>query len=259
MTGYHRFVVHDERLQRLAELLRTARPAVAFTGAGVSTASGLSTFRAQDGIWARFPIEEYGTAEAFQRDPERAWELFGAIEGEFEAARPNPAHQALAELEAMNLLEGVITQNIDGLHQRAGSQRVVEYHGTAETAHCPRCQRRFGRDALPPWPPAPRCPRCGVVVRPDVVLFGDPIPAEASREAEALLGHAGTVLVVGSTLEVMPASWLVVAASRRGSRIAVVDPKPSRVARELAELVIPRPAEEALPELVDLLQREAVS
>ncbi len=252
-------MARDAALEKLAGLLRERGPVVAFTGAGISAASGLSTFRAEDGIWARFPIEEYGTADAFRQHPERAWELFGAIEAELARARPNPAHEALASLEEMGIVEAVVTQNIDGLHRRAGSRNVIEYHGTAATGHCPACGRRFRREALPPYPPAPRCPECAAVVRPDVVLFGDPIPADAAAAAERALATAETVLVVGSTLEVMPASWLVLSASRRGARVAVVDPKPSASARRIADLVVATPAERALPELVRRLRDAGVS
>ncbi len=242
-----------ERYGELARHLARSRHAVAFTGAGISAPSGIATFRSEDGIWARFPVEEYGTRQAFQRNPERCWELFGTLEGELARAQPNAAHLALAELEHRGLLAGVITQNIDGLHQRAGSRRVVEYHGTASTAHCPGCRRRFARSEVPPWPPAPRCPGCGRVLRPDVVLFGDPIPAEAEIEARDLLSPAGLVLVVGSTLEVAPASWLVLAAADRGATVAVVDPRPSATARGVASLLLEEPAERALPGVVQAL------
>lgn len=237
----------------LARRLAASRSSVAFTGAGISAPSGITTFRAEDGIWARFPVEEYGTRQAFQRNPERCWELFGAMERELARAEPNAAHLALAELERRGLLAGVVTQNIDGLHTRAGSRRVVEYHGTAATARCPGCRRRFARREVSPWPPAPRCPQCGSVLRPDVVLFGDPIPSEADHEARELLDSADLVLVVGSTLEVAPASWLVLDAANRGAAVAVVDPHPSGTARAVATLLLEEPAERALPAVVEAL------
>ncbi len=237
-----------------AAILARASRTVAFTGAGISVASGISTFREENGIWARFPVEEYGTAEAFRRDPERVWELFGALEQELRRARPNPAHEALARLEALGRLAAVITQNIDGLHQRAGSRRVVEYHGTMASAHCPSCALAVRADEVPPWPPAPRCSACGAVLKPDVILFGDPIPFRALEESRELMAAADAVLAVGTTLEVAPASWLVLDASDRGVPVVVVDPRPSAVARGAATVLLEGPAEEALPALATAVE-----
>ncbi len=244
----------NEALEELIQILSASAATIAFTGAGISAPSGLSTFRSRHGVWSRFPVEEYGTAQAFRHDPERSWELFGALEQELQGVRPNPAHESLAELERLGVVKAVVTQNIDGLHQKAGSREVVEYHGSATTGHCPKCGRRFRRDELPPWPPAPRCNDCGAVFRPDVVLFGDPIPAAAALRVEELFRSADVILVVGSTLEVMPASWLVFSAAQRGARVAVVDPNPSNAGRSTASLVIAEPAEVALPKVVGRLR-----
>lgn len=247
-------VILSDSLRRAARILRDHQPVVAFTGAGVSAASGIPTFRASDGIWAEYPIEEYGTAEAFRADPKRCWELFGPLAHQLRAARPSPGHEALARLEAFGLLQAVITQNIDGLHQRAGSSRVIEIHGTVETAHCPGCGSRYQSGDLMAWPPAPGCPVCGAIIRPDVVLFGDPMPAEAMREAERLMGDARAILAVGTSLQVMPASWLVFEAARRNVPVLLVDPHPSPEARRAATVILRTPAEEALPALVRLLE-----
>lgn len=243
-------------LQRAAELLCTASFTVAMTGAGVSAGSGVSTFRAEDGIWARFPVEEYGTAAAFRRDPEKVWELFGSLDGELRDARPNPAHTALATLEQLGLLKGVVTQNIDGLHQVAGSRVVIELHGTVATGHCPRCREAYRRGEVTPWPPAPRCSACGTILRPDIVLFDDIIPEEAFWRAAQLFRRADAVLAIGTALEVAPASWLVMGAPANGANVIVVDPHPSPKARMVAATVIAAPAEEALPELVEIAQLE---
>ncbi len=247
-------VVLPDPFRQAARILREGQPAVAFTGAGVSAASGIPTFRASDGIWARYPIEEYGTASAFRSDPERCWELFGPLGHQLEEAQPNPAHEGLARLEAIGLLQAVITQNIDGLHQRAGSSHVVEIHGTVETAHCPRCGERYRSGELPAWPPAPRCPSCRAVVRPDVVLFGDPMPVKAMEEAHELMEGAGAVLAVGTSLQVMPASWLVFEVARRKVPVILVDPRPSPEAWRAATVNLQAPAEDAIPALVQLLE-----
>jgi len=240
--------------RRAAGILREGQPAIAFTGAGVSAASGIPTFRATDGIWARFPIEEYGTANAFRTNPERCWELFGPLSHQLEGAEPNPAHLGLARLETLGLLRAVITQNIDGLHQRAGSTRVVEIHGSVETSHCPRCGERHHSAGLPPWPPAPRCSACGAVVKPDVVLFGDPMPGTAMDLAHELMESARAILAVGTSLQVMPASWFVLESARRGTPVILVDPDPSPEARHAATVTLHAPAEEAIPTLLGLLE-----
>ncbi len=247
-------VVLPDPFRRAARTLRANPPAVAFTGAGISAASGIPTFRASDGIWTRFPIEEYGTAEAFRSDPERCWELFGPLGHQLEAARPNPAHEGLARLETLGLLEAVITQNIDGLHQRAGNSRVVEIHGTVQTGRCPGCGVRHRKEDLRAWPPAPRCRVCDHVIRPDVVLFGDPMPVDAMDEAYRLMDTAGAVLAIGTSLQVMPASWLVLGAAHRKVPVILVDPAPSPEARRIATVLLQAPAEEAVPALVQLLE-----
>lgn len=244
-------------VQRAARILCESRRAVAFTGAGVSAASGIPTFRDPGGLWDRFPVEEYGTAAAFCRDPEKTWELFGALGRQLQAAEPNPGHRTLAELERRGLVRGVVTQNIDGLHQRAGSVEVIEYHGSAAAGTCPGCRRRVGPEELAGWPPAPRCVGCHRVLRPDVVLFGDPIPAAAAASADHLMLTADAVLAVGTSLEVAPASWLVVGAARRGARIIVVDPSPSAVARQLGTVIVDEPAETALPAVLGAIDLEA--
>jgi NAD-dependent deacetylase len=242
-----------DRVIQAARVLTASSRAVAFTGAGVSAGSGISTFREPGGIWDRLPIEEYGTAQAFARDPEKVWELIGQLGRDLQVAQPNPAHLSLADLEARGLIRAVITQNIDGLHQRAGSRDVVEYHGTAASGGCTACGRSFGWEKLSEWPPAPRCPECDRILRPDVVLFGDPIPAGAAARADRLFAEADAVLAVGTSLEVAPASWLVMAAARRGVRVIVVDPSPSEVALQVASVVIALAAEVALPEVLDAI------
>jgi NAD-dependent deacetylase len=243
-------MTNQEAVDRAAKILTSASYAIGFTGAGVSAASGIPTFRAESGIWTRYPIEEYGTAEAFAHDPEKAWELFAALAPDLEAAQPNPAHGAMAELEAKGRLKALVTQNIDGLHQRAGSRHVIEFHGTCESGHCFECGRAFVMKELSAWPPAPRCPDCNAVVKPDVVLFGDLIPAQAMTSASAAFGRCDVVLAVGTSLQVPPASWLVLDAGERGKSIIIVDPEPSSYARRVATLTIAAPAEQVLPEIV---------
>jgi NAD-dependent protein deacetylase/lipoamidase len=210
---------------RLGALIRAHQPCVALTGAGVSTESGIPDFRSADGIWAQFDPFEVASIDGFRRDPERVWEFYGLRLGVLRAARPNPAHLALAQLERAGLVRAVVTQNVDGLHRAAGSRDVVEVHGTIATASCPRCGRRE------PDPerllPLPRCASCGAVLKPDVVMFGELLPAAEIERATELAQGAALLLVVGSSLQVWPVAGLPEETLRAGGRLAIVNREPT--------------------------------
>jgi NAD-dependent deacetylase len=146
---------------------------------------------------------EYATIDAFRRDPAKVWEFYALRFAAVTTAEPNAGHFALAELERQGLVEAVVTQNIDGLHQQAGSQEVIEVHGSIRTASCLECGEQVALD-----PSAPTCPRCGSILKPDVVMFGELLPAEAMERADELVRRAGLLLVVGSSLEVYPVAGL---------------------------------------------------
>jgi len=186
----------------LARLL-DARGAVALTGAGVSVESGIPDFRSEGGLWSEFPPQVYATIEGFLDDPDRSWRLFRALGRTLEGARPNPAHEALARLERAGLLRGVVTQNIDGLHQAAGSECVLEVHGSHRSLRCVACDetRRPDPGDFQPGPP-PACPRCDGPLKPDVVLFGETI--RCHREIDDWLASCDCLLVVGTSASVYP-------------------------------------------------------
>ena len=208
-----------------ADLLRQSRRAVALTGAGISTPSGIADFRSPEtGVWNRVDPLRVAEIHSFLRDPVPFYEWFGPTAGEMYAAEPNPAHHALAELEQRSFLRAVVTQNIDGLHQRAGSQRVLELHGSPHTATCPRCRTRAPFQPLLEQYLAnrqpPRCEQCGGVMKPDVVFFGEMLPQETFLEAREEVARCDLLLVVGSSLTVAPASELPCLALQ--SRAAIV-------------------------------------
>jgi NAD-dependent deacetylase len=217
--------VHEALM--LAELIRAEQPCVALTGAGVSTESGIPDFRSASGIWAQYDPREVASIDGFRRDPERVWEFYGRRLGILADARPNAAHLALAELEARGLLEAVITQNVDGLHSLAGSREVTEVHGTIATASCPGCGGTVGRDRVRELLPVPRCAACGAVLKPDVVMFGELLPAAAMERATALAEAARLLLVVGSSLEVWPVAGLPATTLDRGGKLAIVNREPT--------------------------------
>jgi NAD-dependent deacetylase len=198
-------------VRALAELIRAGQPCVVLTGAGISTESGIPDFRSPNGILARYDSAEVATIEAFRRDPARVWEFYARRLGVVGEVEPNPGHRAIAELERRGLVRAVVTQNVDGLHQRAGSRDVIEVHGSLADAVCPVCGVREPMAAVLrqlEGSPVPTCPECGDVLKPGVVMFGELLPTAAVDRATALARAAGLMLVVGSSLEVWPVAGL---------------------------------------------------
>ena len=211
----------------LAELVAGSARVVALTGAGVSVPSGIPDFRSPgSGLWAGVDPMRVAHVDAFRRDPGSFWRFYGARFAMLADSKPNPAHAALAELEARGSLEAVITQNIDGLHQLAGSGEVIEVHGSAASASCPVCGDRHPRMAVLErlGAAADGIPRCdaGHPLKPDVVLFGDSLPAAATQRAWELAADADLLLCVGSSLEVHPVAQLPGVTLEAGGRLAIV-------------------------------------
>jgi NAD-dependent protein deacetylase/lipoamidase len=210
----------------LAELIRERQPCVVLTGAGISTESGIPDFRSPTGIWAEYDPMEYATISAFRRDPLKVWEFYALRFDVLIRAEPNPGHRALAELERRGLVRAVVTQNIDGLHQRGGSRDVVEVHGSIRTASCIACGKSVPLEGVVHAlrsSPAPPCPDCGEILKPDVVMFGELLPVDAIDRASALARGAGLLLVVGSTLEVYPVAALPEDTLAAGGALAIVN------------------------------------
>ena len=216
--------------ERLAALIRERQPCVVLTGAGVSTESGIPDFRSPTGLWAQFDPLEFGSIDAFRRDPIKVWSFYKPRISMLTDAQPNPAHIALAELEQHGLVQAVVTQNIDLLHERAGSREVVEVHGSIRTATCPGCGARYELEqvlALLAEAAAPACPACGEIVKPDVVFFGELLPPEAIDRAYKLARAAALMLVVGSALEVYPIAGLPEETLAAGGKLAIVNRGPT--------------------------------
>jgi NAD-dependent protein deacetylase/lipoamidase len=214
----------------LAALVRERQPCVVLTGAGISTESGIPDFRSPGGIWAKYDPMEYATIAAFRTDPVKVWEFYALRFELLTTAEPNAGHLALAELERRGLVAAVVTQNVDGLHVRAGSRAVVEVHGSIRSASCLDCGERVPLEdvvAALQDAPAPPCPRCGAVLKPDVVMFGELLPAAAIDRATELARQAGLLLVVGSSLEVHPVAGLPVETVSAGGQLAIVNRGPT--------------------------------
>ena len=211
---------------RLAELIRTHQPCVVLTGAGVSTESGIPDFRSPGGLWAAFDPQDYASLESFGRDPVRIWDFYGRRFAFLAEAEPNDAHRALARLEQLGLVEAVVTQNIDLLHERAGSREVIEIHGSIRHAVCFACGREETLAAVLAQleaVSAPRCPACDAVLKPGVVFFGELLPVAELERATQLARGARLLVVVGSSLEVHPVAGLPLETLRAGGTLSIVN------------------------------------
>ena len=216
--------------EALAQLIRRRQPCVVLTGAGVSTESGIPDFRSPTGLWAQFDPLEYGSIEAFRADPEKVWRFYAPRFAMLTEAEPNDAHRALALLERLGLVQAVVTQNIDLLHERAGSGEVVEVHGSIRTSSCPGCGARYPLAhvlTLLTAADVPRCEACDTVLKPDVVFFGELLPEAAIDRAYELARAAALLLVVGSALEVYPVAGLPLETLEAGGAVAIVNKGPT--------------------------------
>jgi NAD-dependent deacetylase len=239
-------------VDRLAELVRERQPCVVLTGAGISTESGIPDFRSAGGIWARYDPAEVAHVDSLRRDPARVWEFYALRLGVLAEAEPNDGHRVLAELEDSGWVLAVVTQNVDGLHERAGSRSVVEVHGSLREAECMQCRLRVPMADAVESLPLPLCPECGELLKPGVVMFGELLQAAAIERAERLAREAGLLLVIGSSLEVHPVAALPGDTLSAGGALAIVNrgetPWDSR-----AELVLDAGAGETLRALATAL------
>lgn len=223
-----------ETAKKLAELIKSCRPMVVLSGAGMSTESNLADFRSREGLWARFDPMRLATLSALEREPEEFYAFYRMRLETLKGAEPNGGHRILARWEERGILSAVVTQNVDGLHQRAGSRNVVELHGSLRTIRCVRCGAGMpGTELLE----RTECLKCGGALRPDVVLFGENLPAQALEESERLASNCGLFLVLGSSLVVSPANALPRIAKACGAKVAIVNREPTPL-DGMADLVV---------------------
>jgi NAD-dependent deacetylase len=244
----------QQELERAAEIFSRSKLAIALTGAGISVPSGIPDFRSPGGLWSRFDPWEVASAEALRRNPEGVWRFLLDAARLMASAEPNPAHAALAELENAGLLHAVITQNIDGLHQRGGSREVIEFHGSMDRYFCHGCGREADGSRVEslgegdiPW----RCDSCEGLIRPDVVFFGESIPPRALMESFRLADEADAVLVVGTAGEVAPANVIPQRIKARGGSVVDATLGATHFG-PLCDVKLDAPAEQSLPLLARL-------
>ena len=241
---------------RATELWKQSRFPIAFTGAGISVASGIPDFRSPGGLWSKYDPMKVATAEAIQNNPRAVWEFLLDTADLLQSSEPNAAHVALATLEAEHRLQGIITQNVDNLHQRAGSQEVVEFHGNFERFYCQRCGQEEARDtvqdkahqSIPPM-----CEKCDSYLRPDVVFFGEAIPAQAMQRSQGLLRKADLILIAGTSGEVAPANTIPREIKMKGGHVIEIN-KGITFYRDITDIRFDGPVEHILPRFLEFLK-----
>lgn len=240
--------------EKLLTLARQARRVAVLTGAGVSAESGVPTFRGENGIWRKMDPQELASLTAFMRNPELVWEWYNYRKKVVNEVQPNPGHFALVMMEKYYANFTLITQNVDDLHRRAGSENILELHGNITRSYCLNCKTYYSDIKVTEFPQAPRC-QCGGLIRPDVVWFGEMLPqreiklaAEAARKSELFFS-------IGTTAEVQPAGSLPIEALENGAYVVEINPDPTVISDHVHECVRGKSGV-ILPKLIDAIQLE---
>jgi NAD-dependent deacetylase len=231
--------------QKIAALLVHNRNAVALTGAGISAESGIPTFRDRGGLWDKYDPMVYASIEMFRQDPSKYWQIRGEFIRNYDSYQPNAAHQGLAALENLGILNAVITQNIDGLHKKAGSINVLELHGSLRETYCLKCSREYIAPDLPNGMP-PAC-ECGGVLKPNTVLFGEQLPPAVLNKAIAATASCRLMLVIGTSSAVQPAASLPYLAQQQNAKLVEINPTESL---DGADIFLPEKAGTAVPAIM---------
>jgi NAD-dependent protein deacetylase/lipoamidase len=242
----------EGKLEGLQDSLTEATHITIFTGAGISAESGVPTFRSPDGIWARFKPEELANINAFMANPERVWEWYEHRRTVVAEAKPNPGHYAIVEFEELFDRVDVITQNVDGLHARAGSKRIYELHGSLHAHRCLECSSPYTLSTKEQG--IPRCPACGGLIRPGVVWFGEDLPRDIWQQAEEATRACDLFLSVGTSTVVYPAAQLPFLALSLGKQVIEINPEATDLTRH-ADVVLEGAAGEVLPRFAEYVRK----
>jgi len=242
-----------DKLKILARWLKESTHTVVFTGAGMSTEAGLPDFRSKTGLWKQKDPRKLASIDAMYRNPQEFYEFYRMRLAALGDAAPHKGHIILAQWEKKRLIQAVITQNVDGLHHRAGSNRVIELHGSLREAVCLKCKSIHPSEVLL-GEGIPRC-HCGQMLKPGVILFGEMLPQEALRQAEIESRRSHLFIVIGSSLEVSPANFFPLEAKNAGSKLVIINLEPTDM-DEQADLLIRGKAKEVLEELDQMLHSE---
>lgn len=246
------WVILNEALDEAVEIIAKSKNLIALTGSGISAESGIPTFRGKDGLWNKYDPMELATFEAFIKNPRLVWEWYSWRINLVLTAKPNPAHEALARLEDIGILKVVITQNVDDLHERVGTKNLIRLHGSILVVRCISCNFKERLTSSPKEIP-PRCPTCGSLLRPDVVWFGEPLPAKELGAAIEAARRADSILVIGTSGAVYPAGLIPLIVKNCGGKVIEINISESAIT-EIADVFIRGSAGKTLPALVSKVE-----
>jgi len=245
----------DELIKRAARDLAAAKNVAALTGAGISVESGIPPFRGKGGLWEKIDPMEYAHIDAFMRDPAKVWQvLIKEMKDIIDTARPNPAHTSLVRLEKMGKMGTIITQNVDGFHQMAGSTDVIEFHGNFAWQRCIDCDRRLETGKVDMSEIPPRC-ECGGIYRPECIFFGELIPPEHLARSQMVASQCDVLLVMGTSALVQPAAYIPVIAKEAGATVIEINPEPTPLTGSVSDYLIMGKAGEVADQIVAELER----
>jgi len=240
-------------LLKAANLIKNAKHAIVFTGAGISVESGIPPFRGQNGLWAKYD-PTFIELHYFHENPYQSWKLIKEIFYDFMGeAKPNAAHMAIAELEQKGYVKSVITQNIDNLHQEAGSRTVLEFHGTTRRFECIECHKKYAYDIISLESLPPACPNCQGLIKPDFVFFSEAIPHDVNTLSFTEAQNSDLIIVIGTTGEIMPACYIPYRGKESGSKIIEVNIDESAYTHTITDIFLRGKATEVLSKLRNLV------
>lgn len=243
-------MTNKELFKKIAKFILNSKKTVALTGAGISVESGLQTFRGKNGLWEKYDPNEFAHISAFRKDPSKYWSIRKDFIKNLPNVKPNKAHLSLAKLEEIGLLSSVITQNIDGLHQKAGSKNVIEFHGNAQKLFCLDCNKFYDTDKVNLEKIPPHC-NCGGVLKPNVVFFGETIPIDAISSAQSEAKNCDLMLVIGTSAVVYPAASLPILAKNNGAKIVEINKELTEITNFISDYFIKGRAGEVLPKILE--------
>ncbi|MCK4795672.1 MAG: NAD-dependent deacylase [Desulfobacteraceae bacterium] len=244
----------EKLIDAAADIIVKSELTLALTGAGISVESGIPDFRSAGGLWSKFDPAEYANISAFRSNPEKVWEMLWEMDKIVSGAEPNEAHIGMGELEKMGYLHYIITQNVDNLHQAGGSKNVIEYHGNSSSLSCLWCGKTYTAEEKRSEHP-PRC-ECKMILKPDVVFFGEAIPQDAMNRSFQLASSAKALMVVGTSAVVSPANTIPSIAKQNGARVIEINKERTHLTDSLTDIFLQGSAGEIISVLVKTIKRK---
>jgi NAD-dependent deacetylase len=238
----------------LIEKLKSAKSILFFTGAGISAESGIETFRGKGGLWNKMSAEELASFDGFMKNPNLVWEWYQYRRKIVRETKPNAGHKTIAEFEKHFAEVTVVTQNVDNLHKRAGSNNILEVHGNIERNFCMDCKTFYGLEDFMETNEPPKCEKCGGMIRPDVVWFGEMLPQDVFAEAERKAREADICFIVGTSALVYPAAYIPISAKEAGATLVEIDIEPTNISNQVDYSIYGKSGE-VLPKIFELLLR----